>query len=53
MKKLILASASPRRRELLKQAGAEFEVIPARGEEHLIQGTPGALSYTHHRAHET
>lgn len=43
MKKLILASASPRRRELLKQAGAEFEVIPARGEEHLIQGTPGEV----------
>lgn len=31
--KLILASASPRRRELLTQIGAEFEVIPAKGEE--------------------
>lgn len=41
MKKLILASASPRRRELLQQAGAEFEVIPARGEEHLTGKTPG------------
>jgi septum formation protein len=27
--KLILASSSPRRRELLQQAGIEFEVIPA------------------------
>lgn len=29
MKKLILASASPRRRELLTQAGYTFEVVPA------------------------
>ncbi len=31
--KLILASGSPRRRELLEMLGAEFEVIPAKGEE--------------------
>ena len=29
MKKIILASASPRRRELLEQIGAVFEVCPA------------------------
>lgn len=33
MKRIILASASPRRRELLEQIGLEFEVIPAQGEE--------------------
>ena len=31
--KLYLASASPRRRELLEQIGATFEVLPAVGEE--------------------
>lgn len=31
--KYILASASPRRKELLQQIGMEFEVIPACGEE--------------------
>ncbi len=31
--KIILASASPRRRELLAQIGVEFEVFPAKGEE--------------------
>ncbi len=40
MKRLILASASPRRRELLKQAGAVFEVIPARGEERTTKEHP-------------
>ncbi len=40
MERLILASASPRRRELLKQAGVEFEVIPAKGEEHTEKDTP-------------
>ena len=29
MNKIILASASPRRRELLAQIGLEFEVIPS------------------------
>lgn len=37
--RIILASASPRRRELLAQAGIPFEVIPAQGEE-----KPGDLS---------
>lgn len=35
MKKLILASASPRRKKLLKQIGLEFEVLPTNIEEKL------------------
>lgn len=31
--KIILASASPRRKELLKQVVEEFDIIPAKGEE--------------------
>ena len=42
-RKLILASASPRRRELLKQAGVEFEVIPAKGEEVITKQRPGEV----------
>ncbi|MBR1390244.1 MAG: septum formation inhibitor Maf [Lachnospiraceae bacterium] len=38
--KIILASASPRRRELLERLGLTFEVIPAVGEEIPIEGTP-------------
>lgn len=33
MRKIILASASPRRRELLEQIGVSFEVCPGKGEE--------------------
>ena len=40
MYKLILASASPRRKELLEQVGAEFEIIPARGEEIITGSRP-------------
>lgn len=40
MKKIILASASPRRRELLERAGVNFEVIPASGEENRISDDP-------------
>lgn len=35
---LILASASPRRQELLSRLGLDFSVIPARGEESLAPG---------------
>lgn len=35
MKKIILASQSPRRRELLKQIGLNFEVIPSQVDETL------------------
>ena len=38
--KLILASASPRRKELLEQVGAEFEIIPAKGEEVIASRSP-------------
>lgn len=38
--KLVLASASPRRKELLQQIGAEFQVLPARGEEVVTSTEP-------------
>ena len=38
MKKWILASASPRRKELLKEVVSEFEIIPAKGEEKADEG---------------
>lgn len=36
---LILASASPRRRDLLREAGYEFEIVPAHAEE-IVRATP-------------
>ncbi|MCI8894016.1 MAG: septum formation inhibitor Maf [Lachnospiraceae bacterium] len=39
-RKLILASASPRRRELLAQVGADFIVLPAAGEERITKEQP-------------
>lgn len=41
--KLILASASPRRSELLTQAGLEFEVYPSTIEEIMTGDTPGDI----------
>lgn len=41
MSKIILASASPRRKELLAKAGISFTVIPAAGEEKRTSETPG------------
>lgn len=38
--KIILASASPRRRYLLKQAGLQFSVIPADFEESAVELSP-------------
>lgn len=38
--KLILASASPRRKELLGKIGLEFEIIPAKGEEKVTKKLP-------------
>ncbi len=38
--KLILASASPRRKELLGKIGIEFEIIPAKGEEVVTKTLP-------------
>ena len=37
MRKIILASASPRRKELLGKVGMEFEIIPAKGEEKITK----------------
>lgn len=41
MSKIILASASPRRKELLAKAGISFIVIPAAGEEKRTSENPG------------
>ncbi len=38
--KIILASASPRRKELLKRIVKDFEIIPASGEEHVDKSQP-------------
>jgi len=38
--KLILASASPRRRELLQMAGYDFRCLPAEGPEEIPEGMP-------------
>ena len=38
--KLILASASPRRKELLGKIGLEFEILPAKGEELVSKTLP-------------
>lgn len=40
---LILASASPRRRELLAQAGYTFEVIPSKKEEIITKTVPSEV----------
>lgn len=40
MKRVILASASPRRQEILQGAGIEFEVIPSREEEVITGNEP-------------
>ena len=40
MKTQILASASPRRREILKQVGIDFTVIPSTKEEVITKQEP-------------
>lgn len=40
MKRIILASASPRRRELLERAGISFQVMPGTGEERITCTEP-------------
>jgi tetrapyrrole methylase family protein/MazG family protein len=44
--KIILASQSPRRHELLKAAGFEFDIIPATGEENIPPNTPPEQAVT-------
>lgn len=43
MKRIILASASPRRRELLAQIGLTFEVIPSSADEVITKELPGEV----------
>ena len=40
MKKIILASGSPRRKELLEQIGVSFEIVKAEGEEVITTEIP-------------
>ena len=40
---IVLASKSPRRRELLSRLGMEFEILPACGEEQMIGETPDEI----------
>lgn len=40
MSRIVLASASPRRKELLEQIGMEFEICPAKGEEIITVSQP-------------
>lgn len=40
MEKIILASGSPRRKELLRQIGVTFEVVKAEGEEIITSSVP-------------
>lgn len=40
MGQIILASQSPRRKELLEQIGLEFEICPAKGEEVITKNVP-------------
>ncbi len=41
--KLVLASASPRRRQLMEQVGLEFEVWPSNAEEVITKTAPGEI----------
>lgn len=41
--RLILASSSPRRKELLEQIGAEFEILSAKGEEVITSDIPSQV----------
>lgn len=43
MKRIVLASASPRRRELLRQIGLEFEVKPSTVAEVITKQLPGEI----------
>lgn len=43
MSRLILASASPRRKELLARIGLSFEILPAGGEENPRSAIPGEM----------
>lgn len=52
--RIVLASASPRRRELLKQIGLDYEVCPSHGEEQTAGSAPQetVLSLSEQKAQE-
>ena len=55
MTRILLASQSPRRRELLARLGWQFEVVPAVGEERIAPGTPpqrAVIQLAHDKAAE-
>ena len=43
MKRIILASASPRRKELHEKAGVHFQIIPSEGEERITGDNPAQI----------
>ena len=43
MRKVILASSSPRRKELLERAGVEFQVIPSQAKEEIVGTDPAQI----------
>lgn len=43
MSQIILASGSPRRKELLEQVGLEFDIFPAKGEEVITKTNPAEV----------
>lgn len=43
MSQIVLASASPRRKELLEQIGIAFEICPAKGDEIISSTDPGEV----------
>ena len=47
MSRLILASGSPRRRELMEQTGLAFTVIPAETDESVAEGLPPRTMVKH------
>lgn len=54
MSRFILASGSPRRKELLEQVGIEFEICPAQGEEVITSSVPSdvVMSLSKQKAEE-
>ena len=54
MSKIVLASGSPRRKELLEQVGLEFEICPAKGEEIISKSIPHevVVELSEHKAKE-
>lgn len=43
MSQIVLASGSPRRKELLEQIGVSFEICTAKGEEHITKTIPSEV----------